>query len=266
MRLADTPAPLRAGGQADVGPAVPAGHNRTSAPGRADSAAAHAGDSVDPVFDAAVAALEAGRDAVASVRDDLELESWPAPKRLAPHAFALAVTAFRDGEEAGEGKLMLLYDPAGQDGWTGTFRIVVQVQADVDEEMAADPLLGEVGWSWLTDALDLHAPGYAAPSGTVTRVITEGYGAKSDDAPSTGFELRASWCPADGGGSGGSGDFGADADELAAEIGGAVAAWCELLASAAGLPAAGTVAIGGRAANARAAGPGRGTLSGGRRR
>ena len=138
---------------------------------------------------------------------------------------------------------MLLYDPAGQDGWTGTFRIVVQVQADVDEEMAADPLLGEVGWSWLTDALDLHAPGYAAPSGTVTRVITEGYGAKSDDAPSTGFELRASWCPADGG----------DGDEMAAEIGGAVAAWCELLASAAGLPAPGTVAIGGRAANPRAA-------------
>jgi hypothetical protein len=266
MRLADTPAPPRAGGQADVSPAAPAvaaGHNRTSAAGRADSASPRASDSGDPAFDAAVAALEAGRDAVASTRDDLELESWPAPKRLAPHAVALAVTAFRDGEEAGEGKLMLLYDPAGQDGWTGTFRIVVQVQADVDEEMAADPLLGEVGWSWLTDALDLHAPGYAAPSGTVTRVITEGYGAKSDDSPSTGFELRASWCPADGGDDGHSGG---DADELAAEIGGAVVAWCELLASAAGLPAAGTVAIGGLAANARAAGPGHGALSGGRRR
>jgi hypothetical protein len=262
MRLADTPAPPRAGGQADVGPAVPAvpaGLNRTSAA----AASARACDSGDPVFDAAVAALEAGVDAVASTRDDLELESWPAPKRLAPHAVALAVTAFRDGEEAGEGKLMLLYDPAGQDGWTGAFRIVVQVQADVDEEMAGDPLLGEVGWSWLTDALDLHAPGYAAPSGTVTRVITEGYGAKSDDAPSTGFELRASWCPGDGG----SGDFGGEADELAAEIGGAVAAWCELLASAAGLPATGTAAIGGRASSTRAAGgPGRGTLSAGRRR
>ena len=92
---------------------------------------------------------------------------------------------------------MLLHDPAGQEGWTGTFRVVVQVHADVEEEMAADPLLGEVGWSWLTDALDLHAPGYGAPSGTVTRVITEGYGAKADEPPSTGFELRASWCPAD---------------------------------------------------------------------
>ena len=43
----------------------------------------------------------------------------------------------------------------------------------------------------------LHAPGYGAASGTVTRVITEGYGAKADEPPSTGFELRASWCPAD---------------------------------------------------------------------
>jgi hypothetical protein len=252
MRLADTPAPPRAGGQAA---AVPAGPNRTAAAGRDDSAPARDSRSGDPVFDAAVAALAAGRDAVASARDDIELEDWPAPKRLAAHAVALAATAFRDGEEAGEGKLMLLYDPAGQDGWTGTFRIVVQVSADVDEEMAADPLLGEVGWSWLTDALELHAPGYAGPSGTVTRVITEGYGAKSDDPPSTGFELRASWCPADDG----------DVDEIA----GAVVAWCDLLASAVGLPAAGTLAIGGsRGAQAWAVGPGRGSgaVSGGRRR
>ena len=62
--------------------------------------------------------------------------------------------------------------------------------------MAADPLLGEVGWSWLTEALDARVPGYAVPSGTVTRVITEGFGAKQDEVPLTGFELRASWSPA----------------------------------------------------------------------
>jgi hypothetical protein len=196
MRLADTPAPARAAGQADV-------------------------------FAAAMAAVTAGRDAMAAVRGDLEFEDWPAPKRLAPHAFALAVTAYRDGTEVGTGKLVLLHDPACPDGWTGTFRVVAQVQADVEEEMAADPLLGEVGWSWLTDALDQHAPGYAALSGTVTRVITEGYGAKADDPPVTAFDLRASWCPGE--------------DET--EIGGAVAAWCELLASACGLPATGTSAL-----------------------
>ncbi len=138
---------------------------------------------------------------------------------------------------------MLLYDPDGQDGWTGTFRVVCHVHADVEEEMAADPLLGEVGWSWLTDALDLHAPGYAAPSGTVTRVITEGYGGKSDEPPATGFELRASWCPADC----------EDITETADEISGAVVAWCDLLAAAAGLPAQGTAAIGTRPSHPRAA-------------
>jgi hypothetical protein len=216
MRLADTPAPARAGGDAG---AIPVGED------------AAAGSSA---FAAALAALEAARDAVTQVRDDLEIEDWPAPKRLARHAAALAATAYRDGQEAGSAKLMLLHDPAGQDGWTGTFRVVVQVHADVEEEMAADPMLGEVGWSWLTDALDLHAPGYGAPSGTVTRVITEGYGAKSDEPPSTAFELRASWCPA--------------GEELDDEIGGAVIAWCDLLAAAAGLPAQppGTRALGRR--------------------
>jgi Protein of unknown function (DUF3000) len=241
MRLADTPVPARAGEDAD---AVQAG----SGPGDAVPADTELAASAGPAFAAAVAALKAGRDAVAEVRDDLDFEDWPAPKRLAPHAVALAVTAYRDGGEAGTGRLVLLHDTAGQEGWTGTFRVVVQVHADVEEEMAADPLLGEVGWSWLTEALDLHAPGYSAASGTVTRVITEGYGAKADEPPSTGFELRASWCP--------------DDDEIEDEVCGAVLAWSDLLAAAAGLPAQppGTRALGGRRQG------GRGAESGSRRR
>jgi hypothetical protein len=127
--------------------------------------------------------------------------------------------------------------------------VVIQVHAEVEEEMATDPLLGEVGWSWLTDALDLHAPGYLAPSGTVTRVITEGYGSKEEEPPSTAFELRASWCPAD--------------DEIFDEIRGAVLAWSDVLAAAAGLPAQppGTVALGRRGQPGRGAGH-----RGGRRR
>ncbi len=230
--LADTPGMTRAGGAAD-----PVAANEEPAAG------------TGPAFAAAVAALAEGREAVAEVRDDLVFEEWPAPKRLAPHAVALAATAYRDGIEAGTARLMLLHDPAGQEGWTGTFRVVIQVHADVEEEMAADPLLGEVGWSWLTDALDLHAPGYLAPSGTVTRVITEGYGSKEEEPPATAFELRASWCPAD--------------DETDDEISGAVLAWSDVLAVAAGLPAQppGTVALGRRGQHGRGAGH-----RGGRRR
>jgi hypothetical protein len=242
MRLADTPVPARAPGNADavqVGTAPASTAQASSAAGATATGSTAAGGG--PAFAAAVAALEAGRDAVAEVRDDLDFEDWPAPKRLAPHAFALAVTAYRDGEEAGTGKLVLLHDTAGHEGWTGTFRVVTHVHADVEEEMAADPLLGEVGWSWLTDALDLHAPGYGAPSGTVTRVITEGYGTKADDPPSTGFELRASWCPAD--------------DEIEEEVRGAVLAWSDVLAAAAGLPAQppGTRALGPRTRASREA-------------
>jgi hypothetical protein len=254
MRLADTPVPARAGGDADQAGTVQAG---AAPPGTIPVSTIPAGTvpagtepsaSAELAFAAAVAALEAGREAVAEVRDDLDFEDWPAPKRLAPHAFALALTAYRDGEEAGTGKLVLLHDTAGQEGWTGAFRVVAQVHADVEEEMAADPLLGEVGWSWLTDALDLHAPGYGAPSGTVTRVITEGYGSKSDEPPATGFELRASWCPAE--------------DEIEDEVRGAVLAWSDLLAAAAGLPAQppGTRALGRRGQD------GRGTGAGSRRR
>ena len=190
------------------------------ASGRQDAPPGEGADAAaDATFRDAVAAFEAGREAVAEVRDDFAFEEHPAPRRLAPYAVAMSATAFRDGTEAGTGRIMLLYDPSGQEGWTGPFRVVAQVSADVEEEMAVDPLLGEVGWSWLTDALDLHAPGYSAPSGTVTRVITEGFGVKEAEPPVTGFELRASWCPADE-------DFGGD-----------VAAWCDLIAAAAGLPA-----------------------------
>jgi len=202
MRLADEPVSARTSGKAQEGP--PEGRP----PGE------------DGVFLDAVAAFEAGQDAISEVRDDIAFEDCPAPKRLAPYAAAVAATAYRDGVEAGTGRLVLLYDPDGQQGWTGTFRFVAQVHADVDPEMAADPLLGEVGWSWLTDALDLHAAGYSAASGTVTRVITEGFGAKEDEPQATGFELRASWSPAE--------------DD---DLGGSVAAWCDLIAAAAGLPA-----------------------------
>jgi hypothetical protein len=232
MRLADSPAPARAGEKAG------------GVADRATDGTATGSTVAGRAFTLAVAAFDAGRVAAAETRADLELEDWPAPKRLAPHAAALAATAYRDGAEAGTGRLLLLYDPAGQEGWGGSFRIVAQVHADVEAEMAADPLLGEVGWSWLTDALDAHAPGYDAVSGSVTRVITEGYGTKADEPLATGFELRASWSPA--------------ADELAEEISGAVTAWCGLLAAAAGLPEQpGVTALNTRGAGGRGRGDGR---------
>ncbi len=193
----------------------------------------------DAVFDAAVADLHAGRDAQRPLRPEVTFEDVPAPRKLAPHAAAIAATVRAAGNEeqpdVAWGRLVLLYDPDGQPGWAGQFRVIAYIRADVEPEIAADPLLGTVGWSWLTEALDARAVGYMAPSGTVTRVITEGFGGKQDEPPATGLELRASWSPA---------------GPLAAAAGGQphavtppalaghVAAWCDALCAAAGLPPA----------------------------
>src|SRR4029077_18255998 len=202
-------------------------------PAEATFAAAGAGVAVSPAesrFAAAVAAFTAARELLR--RRDLLFEDVPAPKRLAPFAAAMAATVRRDEADVAWGRLVLLYDPEGQQGWNGFFRLVAYVGADVEPEMAADPLLGEVGWSWLSEALDARVPGYAVPSGTVTRVITEGFGAKQDEVPLTGFELRASWSPTGSASQPDSGDQGdLDALDLSAHI----AAWCDCLSAAAGL-------------------------------
>jgi hypothetical protein len=205
----------------------------------------------EATFAAAVAAFMSGRDA--QVQRDLQFEDVPAPKRLAPFAAAIAATVQRDDADVAWGRLVLLYDPDGQPGWDGSFRLVAYIRAEVEPEIAADPLLGEVGWSWLSEALDSHVPGYAVPSGTVTRVITEGFGAKRDELPLTGFELRASWSPAGPLGSAGAMDLGGPAGQRGAgpgqsdldtlDLSAHIAAWCDCLSAAAGLEPPGTRAL-----------------------
>jgi hypothetical protein len=216
--LTAAPSPIKRGPSNDVtspdGPASPA----------------------EATFAAAVAAFRAGSQAQRG-RDFL-FEEVSAPKRLAPYATAIAATVQRDDADVAWGRLVLLYDPDGQDGWDGVFRLVAYIRAEVEPEIAADPLLGQVGWSWLSEALDAQVPGYAVPSGTVTRVITEGFGAKSDELPLTGFELRASWSPA---GPGNRAVDGTDLDVL--DLPAHISAWCDCLSATAGLEPPGTRAL-----------------------
>jgi hypothetical protein len=177
-------------------------------------------DEAAALFGAVVAEFEAGRDHQRDLRADFTFEDVPAPKRLAPFAAAIAATVRRGDADIAWGRLVLLYDPEGQDGWPGVHRLISYLRAEMEPEIAADPMLCQVGWSWLIEALDARTPGYGAPSGTVTRVTTEGFGGKEDEPPVHGFELRASWSPAP-----------ADLD-IAAHV----TAWCDSLAAAAGLP------------------------------
>jgi Protein of unknown function (DUF3000) len=181
-------------------------------------------------FRLAVADLEAGLEQQRDARPELTFEEEPAPRRLAPYAAAIAASVLTGDTEIGWGKFVLLYDPAGQAGWAGQFRIIAYVRAELDPEIAADPLIAEVGWTWLVEALDARTTGYGQTSGTVTRVVTEGFGSKQDDPVSTGFELRASWTPS------------APGDARPA-VDGHVAAWCDALCMAAGLPPLGVSAL-----------------------
>lgn len=122
------------------------------------------------------------------------------------------------GDDAASGRLIMLYDPDGQPGWQGTTRMVCYVTAELEPDLAADPLLAEVGWSWLTDALASHAPEHTALAGTVTQTSSTRFGTLAGPPPSAEVEIRASWTPT--------------GDDLAAHL----AAWCALLASTAGLP------------------------------
>lgn len=122
-------------------------------------------------FRSAVDGLRAAR-----LRPQIEIEPTPAPKRLAPFAHALEATVVDGEQDLADGRLVLLHDPAGHDAWRGTFRLVTLVRAELEPEMAADPLLPEVCWSWLTGALQARGLTYGEPSGTVTRASSHYFG------------------------------------------------------------------------------------------
>jgi Protein of unknown function (DUF3000) len=153
----------------------------------------------------------------AKFRPEVLVEEMPAPQRIAPYASALSADVTVDGEDVASGRIVLLHDPAGNDAWDGTFRCVAYVRADIGPELVIDPLLREVGWSWLTEALDAHGAVYAAPSGTVTSVSSESFGGMAAEPATAQIEIRASWSPL---------------EELTPHV----EAWGELLCTAAGLP------------------------------
>ncbi len=154
------------------------------------------------------------------LRPEIHLEEIPAPQRIAPHSLALSGEVVRPGAEdaLASGRFVALYDPAAPEAWEGPWRVVTFVRAQLEAELGADPLLGEVGWSWLTDAIHANGAGYRALGGTVTRVVSESFGALVDRDSEVEIEVRASWSPTD-----------ADLDDH-------LRIWTELLCTVAGMP------------------------------
>ncbi|MEU3183715.1 DUF3000 domain-containing protein [Streptomyces sp. NPDC006923] len=194
------------------------------------------GDSVPSAFRLAVEALRTSRP-----RPEIEIDPTPPPKRLAPYAYALEAAVVDGEDDLADGRLVLLHDPAGHDTWQGTFRLVTLVRAELEPEMAADPLLPEVCWSWLTGALEARGLSYGEASGTVTRAGSHYFGGLAERRPATQIEIRASWTPRE--------NLGGVPDSAAH-----LTAWCDLLCQVAGLPPLPPGAVPGTADTATGAG------------
>jgi hypothetical protein len=161
------------------------------------------------------------------VRPGVHVEEIAAPVRVAPYSVALSgevsdADAGPDADPPATGRFVVLHDPEGQESWQGTFRVVTLVRATLEPEMAADPLLADVAWSWIPECLHLAGlrPGTdaLAEGGTVTRVLSRSFGALSGTPDAVDLELRASWTPVGTG------------------LGAHLQAWTALLSTAAGVP------------------------------
>ncbi len=157
----------------------------------------------------------------ARMRPEVRITEVPAPQRIAPYAVALTadvVASAGSDEELASGRFVLLHDPAAPEPWGGTWRAVTFARAELEPELAADPMLGEVGWTWLMDCLHEREVEYTAEAGTVTRVLSQSFAGLADRPPSVEMEVRASWTP------------------LAGDVAGHLLAWSDLLCTIAGLP------------------------------
>ncbi|GAB77301.1 Protein of unknown function [Austwickia chelonae] len=150
----------------------------------------HAHRGIPEHFTACIGALADVR-----TRPEVTLSDLPAPRRLAPFSTALGAEIHLPGEddEAAQGRFVVLHDPDAPEVWEGSWRIVTLSTAQIEPELGADPLLSEVGWSWLCEALTDSGVGYRALGGTVTRVISRSFGSLENRPGTVEMELRASW-------------------------------------------------------------------------
>lgn len=117
------------------------------------------------------------------------------PTSLSPYAAAWDAELCVDSVEMSRGRLILLHEPTGNDLWESDFRCVTFARAEMSPEMIHDPLLAEVGWSWLVDALRQAHARFTRESGTITTISSVPFGSKKDEEQIFEMEVRASWTP-----------------------------------------------------------------------
>jgi hypothetical protein len=136
---------------------------------------------------------------------------------MAMTAEVVAAVGIGDTDELASGRFVILHDPSAPEPWNGVWRAVTFARAELEPELANDPMLGAVGWSWLMDALEHRDASYVAEGGTVTRVVSESFAGLGDRSAKVEMEIRASWTP------------------TGPDLGSHLRAWSDLLCTIAGL-------------------------------
>jgi hypothetical protein len=150
-------------------------------------------DALPKEFAAAVASAES-----AVFRPELDITTIPSPEGIAPFAKAWSATVTPQAREHGDqgtSRLVLLHDPSAPPAWSGVWRMVCFAKAPLDQTMSEDPLLPEVAWSWLIDALHAHGAEFDRAAGTASTIVSTGLGEMQTEEKGAEMELRASWSP-----------------------------------------------------------------------
>lgn len=150
------------------------------------------------------------RDAVESmhaahVRAEISLGDIRPPQKLAPFSHAIGLEVVHPetdlvpetSEGDAFGRLILLHDPRAEESWSGSMRLVAYIQADMDADVASDPLLPQVAWQWLTEGFEDCGAGFSNLGGTVTTANSVRYGEIGGPPEAYQLEMRASWTAED---------------------------------------------------------------------
>ena len=150
-----------------------------------------------PAFSQAVESMHA-----AQLRPEITLGTIRPPQKLAPFSHAVGlevgnhsaddiVPVDTDGDAFG--RLILLHDPGAEEAWEGAMRLVAYIQADMDSDVAGDPMLPDVAWEWLTESLDELGASHTNLGGTVTATASVRFGEIGGPPRAHQIEMRASW-------------------------------------------------------------------------
>lgn len=133
----------------------------------------------------------------AALPQEVVVHEIDAPQGLAPHAIAFSadVVAGTGHLDRGTGRLIILDDPDEPIAWGGRSRAIVFAQSPVEVDMGTEEIFSAATWDMLLSELRDSGAKFDHPAGTVTRVISTGFGDLEPQGRGTQAEVRASWSP-----------------------------------------------------------------------